>query len=53
MPTTRNTPAYIVAAAQRLADTAPEFDEQTLVVAFTALGATVPEQSIRATRRAA
>lgn len=53
MPTTRTTPAYIVAAAQRLAETAPEFDERTLVVAFTALGATVPAQPVRATRRAA
>jgi hypothetical protein len=53
MPTTRKTPAYIVAAAQRLADAAPEFDEQTLVLAFTSLGATVPEQTIKNTRRAA
>lgn len=53
MPVTRTTPAYIVAAAQRLAETAPEFDEQTLVVAFTALGAAVPEQSVHATQCAA
>lgn len=53
MPTTRPIPAYIIAAAQRLADSAPDLDEQALVMAFTAIGASAPEPRTHAAVRAA
>lgn len=56
MENNRQTPAYVVEAARRIAAGAPDFDETTLVAAFSALGAVAlaaPSLLARPVRRAA